>query len=90
MKREYLILKGAFSVSLMVLALGIAVNLRISGMNSFGKTQVADIVALSTPIQTTQNWMPRGNGDRASPQGTLLSVPTPIKRLVYCWPVQLC
>jgi len=90
MKRKYLILKGAFSVSLMVLALGIAVNLRISGMNSFGKTQVADIVALSTPIQTTQTGCREAMGIGASPQGTLLTVPTPIKRLVYCWPVQLC
>jgi hypothetical protein len=39
MKREYLIQKGAFSVSLIVLSLGVTVNLRISGMNSFGKTQ---------------------------------------------------
>lgn len=51
MKREYLILKGALSVSLIVLLLGVTVNHRISGKNSFGKTQVADGVPLPPPIQ---------------------------------------
>lgn len=49
MKREYLILKGALSVSLIVLLPGVAVNHRISGKNSFGKTQVADGVPLPPP-----------------------------------------
>jgi hypothetical protein len=51
MKREYLILKGALSVSLIVLLLGVAVNHRISTQTHFGKTQVADGVPLPPPIQ---------------------------------------
>ena len=51
MKREYLSLKSALSVSLIVLLLGVAVNHRISGKNFFGKTQVADGVPLPPPIQ---------------------------------------
>ena len=51
MKREYLLLKGALSVSIIVLLLGVTVNLRISGMNSFGKSQVADGVPFPSPMQ---------------------------------------
>ena len=58
MKREYLILKGTFSVSLIVFSLGVTVNLSISGMNCYGKTQVADGVPLPPPTQRHPNWMP--------------------------------
>jgi len=51
MKKEYLILKGALSVSLIVLSLGIVVNHRISNKNSLGKAQVADGVPLPPPNQ---------------------------------------
>jgi hypothetical protein len=51
MKKEYLILKGALSVSLIVLLLGVAVNHRISTHIHFGKTQVADGVPLPPPNQ---------------------------------------
>ena len=51
MKKEYLILKGALSVSLIVLLFGVTVNHRIPGKSSIGKTQVADGVPLPPPIQ---------------------------------------
>ena len=51
MKKEYLILKGTLSVSLIVLLLGVTVNHRISGKISLGKTQVADGLPLPPPNQ---------------------------------------
>jgi len=51
MKKEYLILKGALSVSLIVLLPGVAVNHRISGKTYLGKTQVADGAPLLPPNQ---------------------------------------
>ena len=50
MKKQFLMLKGALSVSIIVLLLGAWVNHRDTGKNAFGKTQVADGVPLPPPI----------------------------------------
>jgi hypothetical protein len=50
MKKEYLIRKGALSVSLIVLLLGLTVNHAVAGKKFLAKTQVTDGVPLPPPL----------------------------------------